>query len=117
MHSCRLRHKLQEVNDYPIQSPGQLSSHLRALRKVRGLSQAQLGALLGVGQTRVARIERDLHPGAIVLLHEGAAHGHNREILRRVLQRLDALGYATVLPEALEGFIAGEGSTLIAADA
>jgi HTH-type transcriptional regulator/antitoxin HipB len=54
-----LRHKLQEVNDYPIQSPGQLSSHLRALRKVRGLSQAQLGALLGVGQTRVARIERD----------------------------------------------------------
>ena len=47
------------VNDYPIQSPGQLSSHLRALRKVRGLSQAQLGALLGVGQTRVARIERD----------------------------------------------------------
>ena len=51
------------MNDYPIQSPGQLSSHLRALRKVRGLSQAQLGALLGVGQTRVARIERD--PAAV----------------------------------------------------
>jgi HTH-type transcriptional regulator/antitoxin HipB len=51
------------VDDYPIQSPGQLSSHLRALRKVRGLSQAQLGALLGVGQTRVARIERD--PAAV----------------------------------------------------
>jgi len=47
------------MNDYPIQSPGQLASHLRALRKVRGLSQEQLGALLGVGQTRVARIERD----------------------------------------------------------
>ena len=47
------------MDDYPIQSPGQLASHLRALRKVRGLSQAQLGALLGVGQTRVARIERD----------------------------------------------------------
>jgi HTH-type transcriptional regulator/antitoxin HipB len=45
--------------DYPIQSPGQLSSHLRALRKARGLSQAQLGALLGVGQARVARIEHD----------------------------------------------------------
>ncbi len=45
--------------DYPIQSPGQLSSHLRALRKARGLSQAQLGAVLGVGQTRVARIEHD----------------------------------------------------------
>jgi HTH-type transcriptional regulator/antitoxin HipB len=45
--------------DYPIQSPGQLSSHLRALRKARGLSQAQLGAALGVGQTRVTRIEHD----------------------------------------------------------
>ena len=45
--------------DYLIQSPGQLSSHLRALRKARGLSQAQLGATLGVGQTRITRIERD----------------------------------------------------------
>lgn len=45
--------------DYPIQSPGQLSSHLRALRKARGLSQAQLGAALGVGQTRITRIEHD----------------------------------------------------------
>lgn len=45
--------------DYPIQSPGQLASHLRSLRKARGLSQAQLGAVLGVGQTRVARIEHD----------------------------------------------------------
>ena len=59
MQSCSIRHKLRQVNDYPIQSPGQLASHLRALRKVRGLSQAQLGALLGVGQTRIARIERD----------------------------------------------------------
>ena len=47
------------MDDYPIQSPGQLASHLRALRQVRGLSQAQLGALLGVDQSRVARIERD----------------------------------------------------------
>ena len=45
--------------DYPIQSPGQLSAHLRSLRKSRGLNQVQLGALLGVGQTRIARIERD----------------------------------------------------------
>lgn len=45
--------------DYPIQSPGQISSHLRALRKARGMSQAQLGAVLGVGQTRVTRIEHD----------------------------------------------------------
>ncbi len=45
--------------DYPIQIDSQLSSHLRALRKARGLSQVQLGAVLGVGQTRIARIERD----------------------------------------------------------
>lgn len=43
--------------DYPIQTPLQLSTHLRALRKARGLSQAELGSRLGVGQTRVARIE------------------------------------------------------------
>ena len=45
--------------DYPIQSPGQLSAHLRSVRKSRRLNQVQLGAMLGVGQTRVARIERD----------------------------------------------------------
>lgn len=45
--------------DYPIQSSGQLSAHLRSLRKSRGLNQLQLGAVLGVGQTRIARIERD----------------------------------------------------------
>ena len=49
--------------DFSIQSPGQLSAHLRALRKARGLSQAQLGAVLGVGQTRIARIEGD--PAAV----------------------------------------------------
>ena len=45
--------------DYLIQSPGQLSAHLRSLRKARGLNQVQLGAALGVGQARIARIERD----------------------------------------------------------
>ena len=49
----------------------------------------------------VARIERGLNPGAIVLLHEGAGHGRNVEILTLLLQRLDALGYRAVLPEQL----------------
>ncbi|AXI83253.1 polysaccharide deacetylase family protein [Xylella taiwanensis] len=40
----------------------------------------------------VARIVRDLRPGAIVLLHEGIAHGHNCTILSRVLEALDARG-------------------------
>jgi peptidoglycan/xylan/chitin deacetylase (PgdA/CDA1 family) len=50
----------------------------------------------------VARIENDLAPGAIVLLHEGAGHGRSVEVLALLLQRLDALGYRAVLPEEIE---------------
>lgn len=46
----------------------------------------------------VGRIERALKPGAIVLMHEGAPHGRNVEMLERVLQRLDTLGYRCILP-------------------
>lgn len=49
----------------------------------------------------VARIERAISPGAIVLLHEGAGHGRNVETLRLLLRRLDALGYCATLPEQL----------------
>jgi HTH-type transcriptional regulator / antitoxin HipB len=45
--------------DYLIQAPRQLASHLRALRESRAWSQARLGAALGVGQSRITRIERD----------------------------------------------------------
>lgn len=47
----------------PVLLPAQLSAHLKSLRQARGLSQAQLGRMLGVGQVRVANIEAD--PGAI----------------------------------------------------
>lgn len=43
--------------DYPLRIAGQLRTHLRALRKQRGLTQAQLGERIGVGQVRVAEIE------------------------------------------------------------
>jgi peptidoglycan/xylan/chitin deacetylase (PgdA/CDA1 family) len=46
-----------------------------------------------------ARIERQLSPGAIVLLHEGARHGRNVETVRVVLQRLREKGYRTVVPD------------------
>jgi HTH-type transcriptional regulator/antitoxin HipB len=49
--------------DYPIQTPTQLSAHLKSLRQTKGMSQADLGRLLGVGQVRIANIEKD--PGAI----------------------------------------------------
>ena len=82
--------------DYPIQSPGQLSSHLRALRKARGLSQAQLGAVLGVGQTRITRIEHD--PTAISV--------------EQFLGVLNALGVQMVLRPtgARQGTAAGAGA-------
>src|SRR5690606_29180904 len=49
----------------------------------------------------LARIERDLRPGAIVLLHEGAPHGRNVELLALLLQRLRERGYRAVLPDAV----------------
>lgn len=45
--------------DHPLQLAGQISRHLKSLRKSRGLTQAQLGALLGVGQVRIAAIEKN----------------------------------------------------------
>ena len=46
------------------------------------------------------RIVRDLVPGAIVLLHEGAAHGHNLAIVEAVLQQLQVRGLQARLPSA-----------------
>ncbi|NQW51435.1 MAG: helix-turn-helix transcriptional regulator [Rhodospirillales bacterium] len=45
--------------DYPIRFPDQIRQQLRALRKTKGLTQTQLGKLLGIGQVRIAEIERD----------------------------------------------------------
>ncbi len=42
---------------YPVDTPQQLRTILRTLRQSRGLTQAQLGQLLGVSQKRIARIE------------------------------------------------------------
>jgi HTH-type transcriptional regulator/antitoxin HipB len=47
---------MSRTMDYALQTPRQLSAHLRALREARGFAQAALGERLGVGQTRVARI-------------------------------------------------------------
>ncbi len=42
---------------YPVDTPQQLRTILRTLRQSRGLTQAQLGEMLGVSQKRIARIE------------------------------------------------------------
>jgi len=88
--------------DYVIQTPLQLSSHLRALRKARGLSQVSLGLALGVGQTRVARIEGS--PTAISV--------------EQLMEVLSALGVQLVLrdlepvqTESPTGLLAKRGTT------
>ena len=43
----------------PLQTPAQLADHLRSFRKARGLTQAQLGRLVGIDQTRITRIEKN----------------------------------------------------------
>ena len=43
-----------------LQTPEQLSLHLKALRKARGLTQTQIAARIGIGQSRYAFIEQ--HP-------------------------------------------------------
>ena len=49
--------------DYPLRLADQLKPHLRALRTQRGLTQAQLGRKLGLGQVRIAEIEAN--PGLV----------------------------------------------------
>ena len=70
-------------------------------------------ALSGDPRRVVARIEAQLAPGAIVLLHEGAKHGNNVQTLALLLQRLQALGYRGVLPEELE--VEGGASSIVRA--
>jgi HTH-type transcriptional regulator/antitoxin HipB len=43
----------------PLQTPAQLADHLRSFRKARGLTQAQLGRLVGIDQSRITRIEQN----------------------------------------------------------
>lgn len=47
------------MSTYLIQTPAQLSAHMRSLRNSRNLTQAQLGVLVGLNQSRIAKIERD----------------------------------------------------------
>jgi HTH-type transcriptional regulator/antitoxin HipB len=45
--------------NYPVDAPLQLRAVLKSLRKSRSLTQAQLGAKLGLSQKRVAGIENN----------------------------------------------------------
>jgi HTH-type transcriptional regulator / antitoxin HipB len=52
-------HILPGMKPLLLQTAAQLSNHLRSFRKARGLTQAALGELTGLDQTRIAKIERD----------------------------------------------------------
>jgi Helix-turn-helix len=47
------------MSAFIVKTTPQLAAHLRSLRKSRSLTQAQLGAIIGVDQTRIAKIERN----------------------------------------------------------
>jgi HTH-type transcriptional regulator/antitoxin HipB len=79
---------------YPVRFASQLRPHLRALRKKRALTQAQVGALIGVSQARIAEIEAN--PGLV-----------NFE---QILQLLAALGVTLSLREAAAAPAADDGA-------
>ncbi|MBI2771146.1 MAG: helix-turn-helix transcriptional regulator [Burkholderiales bacterium] len=68
---------MSALQTFPVQTPAQLSVHIKSLRKARGLTQAALGQRIGVKQVRVAAIEND--PGSVSL-----------DQLMQVLHALDA---------------------------
>jgi HTH-type transcriptional regulator/antitoxin HipB len=64
--------------DYPLRLVSQLRAHLQALRKLRHLTQAQLGQRLGLSQVRIAEIEAN--PGVVSV-----------DQLARILSAVDCL--------------------------
>ena len=80
--------------DYPIRFTDQIRHQLRALRKARGLTQAELGDRLGVGQARIAEIERS--PGTVSF--------------DQMLQLLSLLDVSLVLKDSLPEQVTGEHS-------
>lgn len=48
----------------------------------------------------VSKLLAKLEPGVIMLLHEGAAHGHSVAIIEKFLQQLETRGYRALLPTA-----------------
>ena len=72
---------------YPLPTPAHLAIELRKLRRLRGLTQTELGAQLGVQQARIGKIERD--PGCVSLA--------------QLLEILAALGAELVVRHAAGG--------------
>jgi HTH-type transcriptional regulator / antitoxin HipB len=85
--------------DYPLKTAEQLRQQLRSLRKKRRLTQAGLGALIGVTQARVVEIEAN--PGSVSL--------------QQIVQVLNALGAGLVIRDAQADAASDEGTRTVAA--
>lgn len=72
------------MKQLPLQTPAQLADHLRSFRKARGLTQAQLGRLVGIDQTRIARIEKDPHRVSVNVLMKVLAALRVRVLLQPI---------------------------------
>ncbi|WP_313298948.1 polysaccharide deacetylase family protein [Stenotrophomonas sp.] len=103
------QHALQALSGHPVRwyrsVVGMTNPFVAPVLKALGLVRVGWSArgYDGVGCTPegvLARLLPDLRPGAIVLLHEGAAHGHNLAIIERVLQALDERGLKAQLPDS-----------------
>jgi len=70
--------------DYPVFFASQLSTHLRSLRKARGLTQVQLAEKLGGVQSRIAAIERKPETMSVAGLFEMLAALDVQLVLRDV---------------------------------
>ncbi|MNE56082.1 Antitoxin HipB [compost metagenome] len=85
--------------NFPVHFSNQLREHLKALRKERGLTQAALGQLLGVGQARIAEIENN--PGVVSVDQLMKVLSALRASM--VLRDDDAAVQAPPVPKALSG--------------
>lgn len=63
-----------------------------------GWSARGYDATTGDPEVVLRRVLRDLRPGAVILLHEGAGHGRSVETIAQVLEALAERGYRCVLP-------------------
>ena len=70
-----------------IQTPAQLASHLRSLRESRGLTQKALGALVGLDQPRIAKIERDPRLVSVGQLMKLLSVLHTRVLLQPLTEK------------------------------
>ena len=87
-----MNHILRGMKPIPLQTPAQLADHLRSFRKARGLTQAQLGRMIGIDQSRIARVERN----------------PDRVSVRTLLELLAALRVRVLLEQAAPSKASGD---------